>query len=99
MIMCRKIISIIVCVGLNWKRFGNFTKTLSDGVNGSFLAIFNTASENGYGTVIATLAAYPQNGVRASFMKMTKLVLQNGFLFPCGSTYSVLSGARCSKGR
>ena len=52
------IISIIVCVGLNWKRFGNFTKTLSDGVNGSFLAIFNTASENGYGTVIATLAAY-----------------------------------------
>lgn len=52
------LVSIIVCVLMNRKRLENFIKTLGEGVNGSFLAIFNTAFENGYGTVVASLAAY-----------------------------------------
>lgn len=36
----------------------NVLKTLSDGVSGSFLAIMNTASEVGYGNVIASMAAF-----------------------------------------
>ena len=52
------VISIIVAIILNLKRMKNVLKTLSDGVSGSFLAIMNTASEVGYGNVIASMAAF-----------------------------------------
>ena len=49
----------IVLVVANWQAFaGQLNQTLTAGVNGSFLPIFNTASEVGYGTVIASLAAF-----------------------------------------
>ncbi len=52
------IVSTIVAILANLKRMKNVTKTLSDGVSGSFLAIMNTASEVGYGNVIASMAAF-----------------------------------------
>ncbi|PWR03877.1 transporter [Meridianimarinicoccus roseus] len=49
----------VVLVAVNWRAFdGKLNRTLTDGVTGSFLPIFNTASEVGYGTVIASLAAF-----------------------------------------
>lgn len=52
------IIGVLLAIGLNYKRFENLLKCLRDGVQGSFLAIMNTASEVGYGNVIKTLAAF-----------------------------------------
>lgn len=51
-------ISIIVAFTFNYKRMENPLETLTKGVNGSFLAVMNTASEVGYGNVIAGLAAF-----------------------------------------
>ena len=49
----------IVLVAINWRAYdGKLNATLTEGVNGSFLPIFYTASVVGYGTVIATLAAF-----------------------------------------
>lgn len=51
--------SILTVIGLNWASFrGRLNETLTQGVAGSFLPIFNTASEVGYGTVIASLPAF-----------------------------------------
>ena len=50
--------SIIVAFTFNYKRMENPLETLTKGVNGSFLAVMNTASEVGYGNVIAGLAAF-----------------------------------------
>ena len=50
--------SIIVAFTFNYKRMKNPLETLTKGVNGSFLAVMNTASEVGYGNVIAGLAAF-----------------------------------------
>ena len=50
--------SIIVAFTFNYKRMENPLDTLTKGVNGSFLAVMNTASEVGYGNVIAGLAAF-----------------------------------------
>ncbi len=53
------IAGILVCLFLNMKRFSKGpVETLKDGVQGSFLAIMNTASEVGYGNVISSLAGY-----------------------------------------
>ncbi|WP_295156083.1 GntP family permease [uncultured Brachyspira sp.] len=51
------VLSIVVAILLNLKRM-NVIKTLTEGVSGSFLAVMNTASEVGYGSVIASLAAF-----------------------------------------
>ena len=51
-------VGIIITVVLNFKRFDDVVKTMTVGTNGSFLAIFNTASETGYGNVIAGLSAF-----------------------------------------
>jgi len=51
-------VGIIITVILNFKRFEDVVKTITIGTNGSFLAIFNTASETGYGNVIAGLSAF-----------------------------------------
>ena len=45
-------------VGLNWRRLRSVRRSLNDGATGSLLPIFNTASEVGYGSVIASLAAF-----------------------------------------
>ncbi|MEM9899839.1 MAG: GntP family permease [Pseudomonadota bacterium] len=50
--------AILLAVALNWKRVRDVNETLKEGVGSSFLPIFNTASEVGYGTVIASLAAF-----------------------------------------
>ncbi len=53
------IVAILVAIVLNKKRFKKgIMNTLKDGVQGSFLAIMNTACEVGYGNVIKTLAAF-----------------------------------------
>ncbi len=52
-------IAIVALILLNLPAFrGKLNATLTQGVNGSFLPIFNTASEVGYGTVIASLGAF-----------------------------------------
>lgn len=52
------VISIVVAILVNLKRMESVTKTLTNGVSGSFLAVMNTASEVGYGNVIASMAAF-----------------------------------------
>lgn len=48
----------LVLVILNLRRWGNLQGTVNKGVYGSMLPIFNTASEVGYGAVIASLAGF-----------------------------------------
>lgn len=52
------IFSILIAYILNFKKMKNPIETLTKGVNGSFLAVMNTASEVGYGNVIAGLGAF-----------------------------------------
>lgn len=52
------VVSIILAFTLNYKKMENPMETLTKGVSGSFLAVMNTASEVGYGNVIAGLAAF-----------------------------------------
>lgn len=52
------ILGVLLAIILNYKRFDNVVQCLKDGVQGSFLAIMNTASEVGYGNVIKSLAAF-----------------------------------------
>lgn len=51
-------IACIFVIVMNFKRIGNLTESLNKGAMGSLLPIFNTASEVGYGSVIATLAGF-----------------------------------------
>lgn len=52
------LLGIIMTIVLMWDKFDNLKETLNDGVMGSLLPIFNTASEVGYGNVIASLTAF-----------------------------------------
>lgn len=52
------VLAIIVALGLNWSRVTSVNDSIKNGVAASFLPIFNTSSEVGYGTVIASLAAF-----------------------------------------
>ena len=52
------IVGILVTIVLNYKRYDNVLDTLKEGVQSSFLAVMNTASEVGYGNVIKTLAGF-----------------------------------------
>jgi H+/gluconate symporter-like permease len=52
------IAACLTCVALNWSRYANLTDTINKGTFGSMLPIFNTASEVGYGSVIASLPAF-----------------------------------------
>ncbi|ANT61108.1 transporter [Salipiger sp. CCB-MM3] len=52
------VVSIILAVALNWRRFADVKETVNNGTMGSLLPIFNTASEVGYGAVIASLPAF-----------------------------------------
>lgn len=50
--------AILLAVALNYRRLLSVNDTIKGGVEASFLPIFNTASEVGYGTVISSLAAF-----------------------------------------
>lgn len=52
------VISCAAIVFCNWKRWTNLQDSMSKGALGSLLPIFNTASEVGYGSVIAILAGF-----------------------------------------
>ncbi|MBK8209689.1 MAG: GntP family permease [Rhodospirillales bacterium] len=52
------IAACLTCVALNWTRYANLTDTINKGTFGSMLPIFNTASEVGYGSVVASLPAF-----------------------------------------
>ncbi|WP_290652637.1 GntP family permease [Aquisalimonas sp.] len=52
------VISIVVLVVTNLQRLPKLTMTLDSGANASLLPIFNTASLVGFGSVIASLAAF-----------------------------------------
>ncbi|MEM9350910.1 MAG: GntP family permease [Pseudomonadota bacterium] len=52
------VLAILVAIGLNWKRIESINTSVKEGVAASFLPIFNTSSEVGYGTVISSLAAF-----------------------------------------
>lgn len=50
--------SILLCIALNWSRFADLMDSANAGTMGSLLPVFNTASEVGYGAVIASLPAF-----------------------------------------
>lgn len=52
------LIGVLAAIAFNYKRFTSVRGCLKNGVQGSFLAIMNTASEVGYGNVIKTLAGF-----------------------------------------
>lgn len=52
------IIAIVSLILLNWKRWVDLKDSVNKGTMGSLLPIFNTASEVGYGTVIASMGAF-----------------------------------------
>jgi H+/gluconate symporter-like permease len=52
------IIAIVLCVILNFKYIKNVKESLNQGTFGSFLAVMNTASEVGYGNVVASLTSF-----------------------------------------
>lgn len=50
--------AVLLLIGLHWQRWADLKQSLNDGTFGSMLPILNTASEVGYGTVIASLAGF-----------------------------------------
>ena len=48
----------LVVIAINFRKFINLNKSLTDGALGSMLPTFNTGSEVGYGATIAALAAF-----------------------------------------
>ena len=52
------VVSLVIAMAINWKRFGNVKESVNSGVLGSMLPILNTASEVGYGNVVKTLGAF-----------------------------------------
>ncbi len=57
-IICGLMIAIVALIIIHWKTWVDIKDSLNKGTMGSLLPIFNTASEVGYGTVIASLAAF-----------------------------------------
>ncbi len=57
-IIAALVLSILLALALNWRRFTNVVDSVNSGTMGSLLPIFNTASEVGYGSVIASLPAF-----------------------------------------
>ncbi|PAU58962.1 transporter [Pseudomonas sp. PIC25] len=48
----------LLLIAMHWKRWLDLKKSINEGAFGSMLPILNTASEVGYGTVIASLAGF-----------------------------------------
>ena len=57
-IIASLVLSIVLCTALNWQRFKDLKDSCNKGTMGSLLPVFNTASEVGYGAVIASLPAF-----------------------------------------
>lgn len=57
-IVASLVLAILLCTALNRARFKNMLDTFNKGTMGSLLPVFNTASEVGYGAVIASLPAF-----------------------------------------
>ena len=57
-ITAARVIAILVLIFTNLRRLPALTATVDSGANASLLPIFNTASLVGFGTVIASLAAF-----------------------------------------
>ena len=57
-IICAMVLACLTIIILNWKAIVNIKDSIQQGVSSSFLPIFNTASEVGYGSVIASLAGF-----------------------------------------
>ncbi|MDP2390615.1 MAG: GntP family permease, partial [Acidobacteriota bacterium] len=51
-------LAILVAIALHWPRWRDLKGSVNQGTMSSLLPIFNTASEIGYGAVIASLAAF-----------------------------------------
>jgi H+/gluconate symporter-like permease len=52
------VVAISFIIVTSWRAIGDVRKSVNDGTMGSLLPIFNTASEVGYGAVIASLPAF-----------------------------------------
>lgn len=52
------VLACVLLIILNWRKWSNLKETINQGTMGSLLPIFNTASEVGYGSVIASLAGF-----------------------------------------
>src|SRR5690606_32219774 len=50
--------AVLLLVAMHWTRWANLMKTVNEVSFGSMLPILNTATEVGYGTVIASLAGF-----------------------------------------
>lgn len=57
-IICGLVIAIVAMTVIHWKRWNDLRSSVNRGTMDSLLPIFNTASEVGYGTVIASLAGF-----------------------------------------
>lgn len=57
-IICALVLACLTIIVCNWQRIRDIKDSLQQGVSSSFLPIFNTASEVGYGSVIASLAGF-----------------------------------------
>ena len=57
-IICALVLACLTIIVCNWKRISDVKGSIQQGVSSSFLPIFNTASEVGYGSVIASLAGF-----------------------------------------
>lgn len=51
-------VAVVAAIVLHWRRWSDLLSTVNQGTMSSLLPIFNTASEVGYGSVIASLAAF-----------------------------------------
>lgn len=79
------ILAILATMAINMKRFDSLLSSINNGVQGSFLAIMNTASEVGYGNVISSLAAF-------AVVKMFLLGISTNPLISEAVSVSVLAG-------
>jgi len=57
-IIAALVTAIMLLVLMHWRRWTDLKTTVNDGAFGSMLPILNTATEVGYGTVIASLAGF-----------------------------------------
>jgi H+/gluconate symporter-like permease len=68
-------VAIVVAITLHWKRWTDLRGSVNHGTFASMLPIFNTASEIGYGAVIASLAAFAL--VQAALASVSSNLLVN----------------------
>jgi H+/gluconate symporter-like permease len=57
-IICALSLSILALLATGWRRIGHVRRTLDDGASASVLPVLNTASQVGFGAVIASLPAF-----------------------------------------